>query len=613
MQQPACSLGRSVSRPRLAAAVLFAALALPACGGGSPSEESRRSEPPSIVVVLIDTLRADHLGCYGYDRPTSPRIDAFARGGVVFEHALAQSTWTKPATGSIHTGLYPSRHGATTPFTALRSEQETLAELLKAQGYRTAGMGSNPHIFGGTGFDQGFDQFEEVPFENEPVGHARAEAIVDRALAWLANARGRGPFFLYVHLFDPHAPYDPPEPYRSQLDRGARGEHDAWYMVQNGVFATDLSPQDWEHYRDLYDGEIAYSDAQVGRLLDSLDLEHTAVFVLADHGEELFDHGGWSHTPTMYEELVHVPLIASFPGATDLAGARIPGLVQQVDVFPTVLDLLGLPQRPALPGRSLLATARGTAPAASEGFSEVDEFGQFKKAVVAGGLKYIHAWSPQAREQLYDLDRDRGELQDVLADEPEQGARLRALLDEHVRGAPARYAFAVRNDSAETVTLGGFVAGEHGRVEGSDLIDCEFDFDGAPDFDGPFLFVDGRIGERAVETVQFTLRTRPGDLDGFYFTPKAGETRIELYLNLGQGPPDPKLIHIGPAGGHPDSANPLVLDLAEPERYSSPSRPSGDGDYGIYVWRTLDAPGASIELDAERRAALERLGYTGDQ
>ena len=604
--------------------LLALALALvPACGGSASEVQAGEGPPrPSVVVILLDALRADHLGCYGYDRPTSPRIDAFARESVLFENTLAQSTWTKPSTATVLTGLYPSHHGATTPYIRLAEGHETLAELLAHEGYSTAAFGFNPHVFGDTGFDQGFEVFQTPPNESDHLGYPRGAAIVDRALEWLAEtgkggAAGEQPFFLYVHLFDTHAPYDPVEPYRARFDRGVHGEHDAWYMLRMDVDPADLSEADWSHYVDLYDGEVAYADAQVGRLLDALDLDRTAVILLADHGEELSDHGGWSHDPTLHAELLHVPMIASFPAlrAGGFQGARIQELAQQIDVVPTVLDLLGLPERTSLPGRSLCMKARGDGQPALAGFSEVDIFGSFKKSVVEGGAKYIHSWSPEAREELYDLAQDPGEHQDLLAQRPEQAARLRALLEAHVREAPARFAFVAENRSQETVHLTGFLVTENERVSGSDLIDCEFDVEGAPDFDGPFLFVDPEAGGRVMKAVQFTLRTRPGDSDGFYFTPPDGETRLEVHLRVGDDIVPPGEVFLGAAREHPGSTDPIVLDLTDPERYASAVRPpaSSEEPYALYFWRTLDAALAEEDLPPGTRDALQRLGYTGDR
>ena len=601
------------SRSAHLCALVAAGLWLQSCG---VQARERSDAPPSIVVVLIDTLRADHLGCYGYERPTSPRIDAFAREAVTFEHALAQCTWTKPSTASIHTGLYPSRHGVTTPDMRLDEEHETLAERLSAEGYRTAAIGWQPYIFGGSGFAQGFEHFEPVTPPDLPgVGHA--EYIVDQALAWLAGAGGERPFFLYVHILDPHAPYEPPEPFRARFDRGVKWEHDGAFMMAEGAQPAQLSAEDWEHYTDLYDAEIAYTDSQVGRLFDALDRERTAVFLLADHGEELNDHGFWSHTPTLHEELVHIPLIASFPAPfkAELAGKRVADLAQQVDLMPTVLDLLGLPARADLPGRSLLEKARGAA-ATAYGISEVDEFGHFKKAVVAGRTKLIRSWSPQEGETLYDLRSDPGERQDVLAARPAEAAELGAILDEHTRGAPVRYALAVENRSPEMITVSGYLVTEKKRVRGSDLTQCEIFSEQHVDWDGPFLFNDAEVAGRSVQAVRFTLRTRPGDRDGFYFTPPPDEPRLEIYLHAGGGPPPVERVFLGAEGAHPESTCPVVLDLAAPDRYASGVRPApqdGETGYAVFVWRTIDAAAADEVLDDETLEQLKRLGYAADR
>ncbi|MEM7305243.1 MAG: sulfatase [Planctomycetota bacterium] len=609
---------RSAAARRAATFSFGLALALSACGGESPREQHaalERGRVP-IVVFLADTLRADRLGCYGYDRPTSPRLDAFAAEGVRFENCLAQSTWTKPTTASLLTGLYPSRHGATTDTAALGDELVTLAEVLSAEGYRCAAFGFNPHIFGGTGFEQGFDTFVGIEPPALPRAYPRAEEIVDRALAWLDEVPAGEPYFLYVHVFDPHAPYDPPEPYRSRFDRGFRGERDTYYMMQRRVHATDLSVDEWEHYRDSYDAEIAYTDAQFGRLLDAVDLDETAVVFVSDHGEELFDHGGWSHTPTMYQELLHVPLIASFPPlrATHRGVAR-EDLVLQVDLFPTVHDLLGLAPPEDLPGSSLLAKALGALPPTPFGISEAEEFHTFKKAVVANRLKYVRTWSPEEGEVLFDLDEDPGETRDVLSARVDDWADLKRTLDEHVEGAPARYALRFENRGDALVTLFGYVVTDVDHVQGSQLSGCELHHEGAEDWDGPFLFEEHELDGRMRKAVQFTLRTAPGDADGFVFAPAADEERIELLLRVDVDPVDLAHVHLGASGEAP-LTDPIALDLTDPERYASAGPGGGDdpdAPYAVWVWRSLDAVASDAELSPEQVEALSKIGYMGDR
>ena len=595
----------------------LACLLVGACGT-DPRDEHRGLQRGAFptVVVLVDTLRADHLGCYGYDRPTSPNLDAFARRGLLFERCQAQSTWTKPTTATLLTGLYPSRHGATTEFSKLDDSFTTLAELLQGQGYRTAAFGYNPHIFGGTGFHQGFETFEVPAAAPEPdsrLPYTRAGAIVDRALEWWAQGDGR-PEFLYLHLFDPHAPYDPPEPYASAFDRGSRGERDTYYMMNTGVFPEDLNQAERQHYVDRYDGEIAYTDAQIGRLLDALDLEQVAVVVVSDHGEELFDHGGWSHYPTMYQELLHVPLLASFPNLPErLRGSVVTDLALQVDLLPTLYDMLGLPAPPDLPGQSLLAKALGALPATSHAISESDQFHTYKKSVLAGRHKYLRTWSPDASEVLFDLERDPGEILDLSQDEVDTWAELKALLDEHTRSAPARYALRVRNGGQALATVHGYLVTDVARVEGSDLTDCELHAEGSTDWDGPFEFAEPEVDGAPRPAVRFTLRTAPGDVDGFLFSPVAREERLRIALTVDGRPVKAVEILIGPDGVPPASL-PVVLDLNDPERYASPVAPQGRGDAGleIAIWRTLDAAAGDANLSPEQVRALEAIGYMGE-
>ena len=615
----AARAGRALARAGLRLApALGPALGLGAGGGGDAADAAHAAlerGPTPLVVILIDTLRADRLGSYGYDRPTTPHLDAFADAAVRFERCLAQSTWT-PSTASLLTGLYPSRHGATSPFLALDASHETLAELLRAQGYATAAIGSNPHIFGGTGFQQGFDTFVSPPVTDEKLGYVRAEELVDAALAWLDAAPADQPTFLYLHLFDPHAPYAPPEPYRARFDRGERGAKDAWYMLRRGVHPEDLSAADRAHFADLYDGEVAYADAQVGRLLAALDLDETAVVVVSDHGEELFDHGGWSHTPTLYDELVRVPLLVSFPSlrAAGRGGTVVTELVQQVDLWPTLLDQLGLPARAELPGRSLLATALGAGTPHDHGVSEVSELGRYKKAVVGGEMKYIRTWAPAEGEELFDLARDPRETENVVADRSAEAQALRRLLDAHVAGAPARYALQLENATDELVTMTGYLVTETDRVSGSELVDCELHQDGGADWDGPFLFTQHEVDGTVLEVVQFTLRTAPGDIDGLVFTPSARERTLELRCRLNGAPLDPAWVHVGADGAGVADTEAIELDLADAARYQSATAPgaaSTAAPLALSIWRALDASGEKQTLTDEERARLEQLGYAG--
>jgi arylsulfatase A-like enzyme len=366
------------------------------------------STKTSVVMIVIDTLRADALGTYGYNRATDPRLRALAAEGVVFECVRVASTWTKPSTASILTGLHPSVHGAVFHDETLPPEAETLAEILRVAGHRTGAFSANPWISPTFGFGQGFDRFEVrrpsvlgsgtligkavftarlsfrnamtgllyralrsyerlVPshgetFEDEPSG----DLLTDRAMAWLDG--GEGPFFLYLHLMEPHAPYTPPSPFAGRFDPGGPGPAPDRYPAYSGMLPWDegspLVPDALARLRAAYDGEVATADAAVGRLLGELDrrglLDDALVCVTADHGEEFYEHRAWGHGHSLHPEVVRVPWILRLPGRAH-AGRRVAGAVSSVDIAPTLLDLLGivLPDPVREPsGISLAASAR---------------------------------------------------------------------------------------------------------------------------------------------------------------------------------------------------------------------------------------------------------------
>jgi arylsulfatase A-like enzyme len=317
---------------------------------------------PNVVLVTLDTLRADHASAYGYGRPTTPHLDSVAARGALFESAYAVSATTLPAHASIFTSLHPAEHGVAKNGRALDAGVTTLAEHLARAGYRTAAFVSSFVLDRRFGTARGFAHYDD-DFRGADSsigrrlehweGHTldapydrRAGDTTDRVLAWLRGARGGGPFFLWVHYFDPHHPYDPPEPWRSALAReGSRGRD------------RDV---------DRYDGDVRYTDEQLGRLLEALDAvsppEGTLLVILADHGEGLWSHGWLEHGVHLYEEAVRIPFVVRWPGRLP-GGRRLPGLVSQVDVLPTLLSLLGLPDGGApLRGRDLAPALRGEAP-----------------------------------------------------------------------------------------------------------------------------------------------------------------------------------------------------------------------------------------------------------
>ena len=363
---------------------------------------ARRLFPPkaprNLLLVTLDTTRADHLGCYGYVAAQTPRLDALARTGLRFEKATTVVPLTLPAHSSLMTGTFPAWHGVRdNGGFYLGDEQVTLAEVLKDKGYRTGGfIGAFvlDRRWGiSQGFDRYFDEFDLEKFGDVPSMDAiqrPGSEVVDQALEWLRADRER-PFFAWVHLYDPHAPYEAPEPYRSRFPRTAVG---------------------------AYDAEIATADAQVGRLVDALDLDgrldETLVIAVGDHGEMLGEHGEQTHGFFIYEPATHVPLIVAGPG---VPARTVPDQVRLIDVMPTALDLLKVAVPKTVQGTSLLPLARGehlSLVAHSESWYPRYHYGWSElRSVQDGRFKYIRA----PRPELYDLDSDRGEEKDRSRDD----------------------------------------------------------------------------------------------------------------------------------------------------------------------------------------------------
>lgn len=316
--------------------------------------------PPLVVLYVADTLRADRLGVYGYPRPTSPRLDAFAATAVRFADAQAASSWTRPSTASILTGTLPQRHGAITLRDQVAASVRTWPELLHAAGYRTGAVVTNVNVGDRFGFGRGFDTYEYLPEDLERNGvYVPASELHARGLAWLAALPSQ-PTFLYLHATDAHAPYRPAEPWRMRFAHAdLRPTIGVDFAVGNGDGAA-LQPDDVATLSDRYDAEIAGFDAAFGDLLDALAsrdrLRDALVVFVGDHGEEFRDHHGLSHGHTLYDEVTRVPLLVKLPGGRG-GGTVVEATVRQVDVLPTILALLGLPLPEGIAGRPLLDAA----------------------------------------------------------------------------------------------------------------------------------------------------------------------------------------------------------------------------------------------------------------
>ncbi len=458
--------GRAV--PPLARRVLIALIAIapPAlcCRSQSPSPPPLPAGPrPNVLLISIDSLRADRLRCYGHSRDTSPHIDALAAAGVRFERTMAVAPWTLPSHVSLLTGLHPREHDVNKSTSTLSPELPLLPTAFKQAGYRTGGIVSGPFMGRVFGFARGFDYYDdEIARMDEKRSHlefATSQRLADKAIEWLrryatASRPDRTetrPFFLFLHLWDVHYDYKPPPPYDRMFDPDYRGRANGVFRPWRSIFegAPPGADRDVEHVRALYDGEVRYTDEHLGRVLDALNemgvADSTIVCVTADHGDEFYEHGQGGHQRTLFDEVLRVPWIIRGPGVGGPRVATTP--VSNIDIMPTLMELAGIPPpSEQLSGRSWAATVRGeTAEATARPcFGETHYHWTAPATHTEGrlvsveldGWKLIRRLDEPRFERLYDLRVDPGEQRDVAAANHDRAASLRKLLDEHDAKGP---------------------------------------------------------------------------------------------------------------------------------------------------------------------------------
>jgi arylsulfatase A-like enzyme len=391
-----------------------------------PPEPVRR---PNLILISVDTLRADHLGLYGYARDTSPNLDRWAaERAAVFDAFTAASTHTGPSHMTLFTSLPPSVHGVQGHFSPLRARVSTLPELLRASGYATAAFTGGGPLHPRIGFGRGFDVYRVDPEANR-AGASQAERMVERAQDWLTAQRQR-PAFLFLHTFQAHTPYAPPERYRSRFEAEERADLE--------TAQTPLAQRTAQH-RANYDREIRHVDDVLGDLFDWLDREgftnDTIVVLLSDHGEEFREHGLMGHATLPFQSVLHVPLIIAGPG---IAAQRIEEPIDHASLLPTLLELLEIEPSDPTRGYSFAPRLRGpSGPRAaralvSEAWELPDGFEAPSLAIRVGRNKLIRARSGAGEQSvLFDLSTDPGEQQpNVRGDEAD---RLRAALTAYER------------------------------------------------------------------------------------------------------------------------------------------------------------------------------------
>jgi len=415
----------------------------------------------NVLLITLDTTRADRIGAYGYAQAETPRLDVLASEGVLFETAVTPTAFTLPSHSSIMTGLYPPFHGVRlNGGVALADVHVTLAERLAASGYRCGAVVGAFVLDQRWGLSQGFDVFEDdidrAP--DQPLDLAAvqrpADQVVDAALDWLESDDSERPFFAWLHFYDPHQSYDPPEPYASRFaGRGKSG---------------------------LYDGEIAFTDSQVGRVFDWLEVrgiaDNTVVAVVGDHGESLGDHGEREHGYYIYDATVKVPLIIRVPGE-DTAGVRVQTQVRTIDVAPTILDLVELAPPDPIHGESLVPLMlqpelEGAKYAYSESMAVHLIYGW---SALYSLRTSTHKIIDAPRAELYELTQDTSESKNLLKNLPDLAEDLRVALmelrEEIESGAPEIQEADLDEETRDMLAALGYVGGATPAPEGENLAD----------------------------------------------------------------------------------------------------------------------------------------------
>jgi len=409
-------------------------------------EPDRTDTRPNFILISLDTLRADHLGCYGYHRQTSSNIDSFARGAFLFENCIAPTSWTLPSHTSVFTGLHPAAQGPRDVLPAFRPVEQretTLGEAARQSGYLTAAYTEGGWVRGALGFAQGFELYSDG--KSDITGDA--QNTFHHALTWVRKFR-RQPFFLFIHTYQTHQPYRPPARFAAMFDSDYSGppDEDVAYPKVN------CSEPYRERIETLYDGEIAFTDDVLGKFLDELHemnlLENTVIIIFSDHGEEFLEHADFSHGNTLYDEVLRVPLIIRLAGGNPPAG-RVTRQVSLTDLYATVVEMLQFERNAPATCLSLLPLIQSSKIEKSYDKNTIigelyvdpqargrNEPGWWIHSVRTEDWKYIFS-AEKRTEELYDLRNDPAEKNNIAAQNQAEVERYRQSLELFLRTVAA--------------------------------------------------------------------------------------------------------------------------------------------------------------------------------
>jgi arylsulfatase A-like enzyme len=550
----------------------------------------------SIIYYLVDTLRADHLTCYGYPRNVSPYIHALSGDGVLFHSLYAQASWTAPSAATMFSSLYPADHGLETQDDRISENVEMLAEILARDGYRTKAFVANGFVSASYNFHQGFDSYVECPGE-EKQGHALGEDIVERAAAWLRE-NGQQKFFLYLHTVDPHSPYDPPEPFRSRFDRGIQSDVRGDHGEKSYRKARNLTESDIGHLRDLYDGEIAYTDACFGylmRVLKALGIyRDTTIVLTSDHGEEFWEHGGWGHGKSLYVEQLHIPMIIKF-GRNRGAGTVVKSRTETLDIMPTLLGAAGVEAGSDLAGQDLYSVLFDRSPIGKrEIISETNKGPHRLFSVLDGRYKYILRKAPAFQEALYDIRTDPLETRNIAGTHGREREALRQTVARYLSEKGRGFHLLFQGGGADDIVQID-IQGVH-RFRTMDILG----YRGDPPEGGEVTA--GKDGHRIL------LRDLSAEREVIFFPEDEGAFCIGIQWN--GVPADPASLRLGEKGASPGDL-PICVDAYQvdgvPIITGKPRIVDVDGPV-CYLWAKDPAREKAVRTEDNIRN-LRALGY----
>lgn len=428
---------------KLALVLLFAAFSSALLVGCS-ALLSRFRDKPNVILILVDTLRADKLGVYGNNDGLTPVIDALAKDSVVFKNCYAPSSWTVPSVVSMFTGVWPAQHGVEFAVIErhkvlsqqkLNSGYPTLAEQLKWAGYTNHAAVTNIHINKHFGYGQGFSTFETKSW-------ARATWITNYVKKNLETITGQPPYFLYLHYFDPHDPYQMHKGFEMGLDK----KYSTPYLFEMNTAGMDQirnnpdmkeGSNDFEVIKTLYNGEVKYSDMEIGRLLDVLGVtDKDMIIITSDHGEGFLEHGNLGHGNSVYWELLRVPLIIRFPGKK-MAGQQVDDLVSLVDLLPTICTAVGIKAKGELDGFDLVSGLNTKVFPDRPLYVDLNRPEVKKNALVFRNWKF-HLDQNTGEKELFDLVKDPGETKNIADQHEKVVSRLTDTIKDHL-AIPKRF------------------------------------------------------------------------------------------------------------------------------------------------------------------------------